>query len=90
MFECDCKQSEYGHQAGCQSMKAIYPELVGDWVGGKKAPPPKFPDVCPGCGAEVIRPVSRRTAVYACGGSYSPKPQIQNHTDKWWGHCKRS
>jgi len=26
-------------------------------------------------------------AIYKCGGGYSQKTQIQNHTDKWWGSC---
>ncbi len=26
-------------------------------------------------------------ASYACGGSYTPKPQIQNHTEYFWGSC---
>lgn len=26
-------------------------------------------------------------ATFACGGYYTSKPQIQNHTDKWWGVC---
>jgi len=25
--------------------------------------------------------------VYGCGGQYRQKPQIQCHTNKWWGHC---
>ena len=24
---------------------------------------------------------------YECGGYYRSKPQIQNHTDYWWGTC---
>jgi len=28
-----------------------------------------------------------RWATYACGGYYKRKPQIQNHTDYWWGKC---
>jgi hypothetical protein len=26
-------------------------------------------------------------AEYACGGTYSIKPQIQNHTNYFWGTC---
>ena len=29
----------------------------------------------------------QREAAYACGGAYTTKPQCQNHTAKWWGHC---
>lgn len=28
-----------------------------------------------------------RRAAYACGGTYTYKPQIQTHTSKWWGSC---
>ena len=53
--------------------------------------PVVFPDACPACGATKTSDTSGRSswpeARYACGGSYTNKPQIQNHTDKWWGHC---
>lgn len=26
-------------------------------------------------------------AIFKCGGAFTKKDQIQNHTDKWWGHC---
>ena len=68
----------------------IYPELVGYKCRGSVVPPPQFPDACPKCGApktaeDRLALVERCT--YACGGGYSPKPQIQNHTDYWWGKC---
>lgn len=47
---------------------------------------PTFPDVCPCCGAVATQKEDKKVH-YACGGSYTPKPQIQNHTDKWWGQC---
>lgn len=49
--------------------------------------PPVFPDACPACQAPKTAEVAWRRAEYACGASYSDKPQIQNHTDKWWGSC---
>lgn len=50
---------------------------------------PEFPNDCPACGAHVVdRNTGWRTPItYACGASYTSKPQIQNHTDKWWGTC---
>lgn len=51
-------------------------------------PPAKFPDRCPGCGAAMsIQRDNEYGVGYACGGSYKPKDQIQNHTDVWWGQC---
>jgi hypothetical protein len=68
-----------------------YPEVCGNWIDGYQAPPPMFPDRCPGCGARVAEDQNVGTwnvqRVYRCGGRYRPKPQIQNHTDIWWGHC---
>lgn len=53
---------------------------------------PDFPLRCPICGSpktlsekEMGYRVGPR---YWCGGQYTMKPQIQNHTDKWWGACK--
>lgn len=64
----------------------IYPELVGFRVNGAKAPPPEFPHHCPVCDAEItIR--HRWNCRYECGGGYQSKPQIQNHTEKFWGKC---
>jgi hypothetical protein len=55
---------------------------------------PVFPDTCPVCGAATVPHPKAEThgrdyhpIAYACGGSYDHKPQIQNHTDKWWGTC---
>ncbi len=51
-----------------------------------------FPLTCPSCGAALTSQqatglVYKRTASYACGATYTSKPQIQNHTEKWWGTC---
>lgn len=55
------------------------------------ARPVTFPDTCPACGAAKSAETGNggwnAKAAYACGGSYESKPQIQNHTDKWWGSC---
>jgi hypothetical protein len=55
----------------------------------KPQPIPDFPKNCPACGAGASD--NERTyyspMTYACGGAYVFKPQIQNHTDKWWGAC---
>lgn len=29
-----------------------------------------------------------RAATYECGGYWREKPQIQNHTDYFWGRCQ--
>lgn len=67
-----------------------YPELIGYKCRGLKHAPPKIPPKCPVCNAKKIGgKFSDRYAKikYACGGGYHPKPQIQNHTDYWWGTC---
>ena len=53
---------------------------------------PKFPKACPVCGAKQAGKVEEfgGGVRYACGGAYTSKPQIQNHTDKWWGLCKKA
>lgn len=53
-----------------------------------------FPDACPVCSAPATHrnedgPHYGRFCEYVCGGKYTNKPQIQNHTNKWWGHCSR-
>lgn len=53
---------------------------------------PDFPDTCPACGAKEVE---RKMGwlghnKYACGGGFKIKPQIQNHTDKWWGRCGKA
>jgi hypothetical protein len=66
----------------------IYPEIRQPMRGLLKAP--EFPAACPACGAEVqARGNFFHPVTYACGGSYDEKPQIQNHTDVWWGRCPR-
>lgn len=69
-----------------------YPELTGNRCNGNDVRPPKFPKTCPTCGTPAIEiTTSGRSydckAVYTCGGGYSEKPQIQNHTDYFWGSC---
>jgi hypothetical protein len=56
----------------------------------------EFPSVCPCCCAKRLSlnacattPTYRREAAYDCGARYAHKPQIQNHTEKWWGMCPR-
>ena len=48
---------------------------------------PDFPEHCPICGANRYAIAPGVTVAYNCGGGYVPKPQIQSHTLKWWGHC---
>ena len=50
---------------------------------------PEFPLFCPACGArgQVDLVNWQQPASYDCGAAYTPKGQIQNHTDKWWGSC---
>ena len=50
---------------------------------------PFFSETCPICGA-IIREDNQdyyKGPIYECGGQYTFKPQIQTHTDKWWGSC---
>lgn len=89
-FKCDCQKTRYGHQAGCRTYKAIYPEI--HIPNDPDAPAPEFPATCPACGAEKIGEVTAAShwecrADYACGGHYILKSQTQNHTNKWWGIC---
>ena len=74
--------------------KLEYPELAGNKIRGNVKPPVVYPDECPACGAETVDDHgfsvgtdSFPTREYACGGKYEPKPQIQNHTDYFWGSC---
>ena len=69
------------------------PEIAMSHVDAETLPAP-FPEVCPRCGAAKTNELNgtniadyRRTITYACGASYTHKPQIQNHTEKWWGTC---
>ena len=54
--------------------------------------PPKFPETCPACGSALYLTLNNgwNGAAYECGATYSEKPQIQNHTDIWWGTCPQS
>lgn len=70
----------------------VYPEIVGFLSRNREIGPPQFPDACPICGAKITD-ASREDelsafASYACGGGYTIKPQIQNHTRIWWGVCE--
>lgn len=53
--------------------------------------PGQFPGRCPICKALIVARESVgqpwEKVTYACWGGYTPKPQIQNHTHKWWGSC---
>jgi hypothetical protein len=69
----------------------IYPEIAIGRVERARFPL-EFPATCPACGARKTseeKHLLRSFAHYACGGKYEDKPQIQNHTDKWWGSCPR-
>lgn len=50
-----------------------------------------FPAACPACSAPLKEEKDKgerwATAVYGCGGSYKYSPQIQTHTNKWYGSC---
>lgn len=65
----------------------IYPELVGFMYRGNPIPPVAFPPKCPVCDSPLVQ-LEELSCTYTCGGGYSPKPQIQNHTDIWWGQCR--
>lgn len=64
--------------------------LTQDWrevTVGPDTAPVVFPETCPACGAARTAERPGRDCSYACGGGYRDKPQIQNHTDYWWGSC---
>ena len=70
-------------------MSVIYPEIA---VANDGVEDPEFPQKCPVCDADVdvelhSKHSFERKIVYECGGTYSLKPQIQNHTNKYWGNC---
>ncbi|CAK0742978.1 hypothetical protein CCP3SC1AL1_110021 [Gammaproteobacteria bacterium] len=71
-----------------------YPEIRRTAGTSPAGTPCFFPDKCPVCGAPRLSFTDTSKAVgglqsatYACGGAYTPKDQIQNHTDFWWGFC---
>jgi hypothetical protein len=73
-----------------QTTNRSYPEIVGNKCRGENIEPPIFPDNCPICHAKKIsenKDIYRESCKYKCGGEYKPKPQIQNHTDYYWGRC---
>jgi len=76
-------------QRSPQMLNECYPELIGFRNRDADAPPPKFPDTCPTCNAPATTKQIGE-ARYECGGRYGPKPQIQNHTDKFWGRCGKN
>jgi hypothetical protein len=68
-----------------------YPELIGYHLRDRAAPPPPFPNQCPICRAVRVGMTGdardNDVALYECSGAYTSKPQIQTHTDYWWGSC---
>lgn len=68
-------------------MKKVYDEIWRPHNGT----PADLPAYCPVCQATTVQREGVNTPWesrhYACGGAYKSKPQIQNHTNKWWGHC---
>lgn len=53
---------------------------------------PEFPKKCPVCGADTETEVKSEkyyecSITYKCGGTYTHKEQLQNHTNKYWGEC---
>jgi len=64
----------------------IYPQIE---ISAKANRDPKFPPACPVCGAVADGRNVNWSFEYSCGGSYEPKPQIQNHTRVWWGRCQK-
>jgi hypothetical protein len=81
----------YAHilpEIGVRRRAATYYDGKGGYV---EAPaqdgPPSFPVACPACGSPLVDVVVGRSAAYDCGATYTEKPQIQNHTDIWWGIC---
>lgn len=77
-------------------VSAGYPEVQMS-VDSAREHATMFPTKCPACGAQCVSvkriarvPAYQRTAVYECGGAYTSKPQMQNHTEKWWGHCPQT
>jgi hypothetical protein len=68
-------------------MNACYEEV---WMS-VSAGMPEFPETCPKCGAPVKwESDGFHGPTYECLGKYRSKPQIQNHTNKWWGHCPKT
>jgi len=66
-----------------QHLQYIYPEIH---TSADSNVPPVLPENCPCCGAKAVSK-SDNEIKYACGGDYTSKPQIQNHTRKLWGFC---
>ncbi len=66
----------------------VYPEIAVRKDADQRV---TFPVDCPTCGSLIV--MSDDTGwdgpIYGCGGQYTIKPQIQNHTDKWWGVCEK-
>jgi hypothetical protein len=51
---------------------------------------PNFPETCPSCTSSVKKDMDHfHGPTYECGGQYRNKPQIQCHTNKYWGHCPK-
>lgn len=59
---------------------------------GSKDGKPHFPETCSVCGSKKVKECLdyyRSSAEYECGAKYTEKPQIQNHTDVYWGVCPK-
>lgn len=67
-------------------MSNIYSELH---ISIERTNEVQFPDKCPICGAKIkgVPADGINGPTYDCGGQYRVKPQIQCHTQKWWGTC---
>ena len=65
----------------------IYDEIACSRAWPTKMP--TFPNVCPICKSKTVTDLENffNGPIYKCGGQYNSKPQIQTHTDKWWGKC---
>ena len=68
---------------------AILPELEQDRDEGDIHSFTGYPPTCPNCAAALATSTSS-SQYYTCGASYEVKPQIQTHTNKWWGVCTQA
>ena len=77
---------------GCIGASGYIGEITCDNSEGNA---PRFPKHCPRCGAPATAIVAKGgchdVAKYECGSAFKWKPQIQNHTNKWWftGPCQK-
>ena len=79
-----------GEEQGGEMNIKLYSEI---WVSNDGKTKPVLPDTCPICGATKVEgndgTAFRAWREYACGGCYTEKPQIQTHTNKYWGSCQK-